>query len=248
MSDSPSFDLARVRALYKDPQANRKALFFLAQTAERAERYNDMCSFMKELVINNPDDLTAEEHNLLRIAFKSVVNNIRAAWRVCNTEDDDKYHQLRQDYRLRLEAELREVCLDHLEIFENVLCKSNTEEVGPRVMYLKVTGDYYRYLAELDDKAMGDKARQFYKQAMEVADDNLECNDPKLLGVALNYSVCLHQVFNEKDEAAKLAKRAFDRAISKLDDLDEASYMDSTLIMQLLRDNLTLWHAKTRQR
>ncbi len=35
----------------------------------------------------------------------------------------------------------------------------------------------------------------------------------------------------------------FDRsqAIAKLDALDEASYKDSTLIMQLLRDNLTLW-------
>ncbi len=31
------------------------------------------------------------------------------------------------------------------------------------------------------------------------------------------------------------------QAISKLDALDEASYKDSTLIMQLLRDNLTLW-------
>jgi len=38
-----------------------------------------------------------------------------------------------------------------------------------------------------------------------------------------------------------LAKEAFDEAISKLDKLDEPDYKDSTLIMQLLRDNLTLW-------
>ena len=30
-------------------------------------------------------------------------------------------------------------------------------------------------------------------------------------------------------------------AIAELDTLDEESYKDSTLIMQLLRDNLTLW-------
>jgi len=38
-----------------------------------------------------------------------------------------------------------------------------------------------------------------------------------------------------------VAKSAFDKAIDKLDDLDETFYKDSTLIMQLLRDNLTLW-------
>ncbi|KAJ7413053.1 14-3-3 protein beta/alpha [Willisornis vidua] len=34
---------------------------------------------------------------------------------------------------------------------------------------------------------------------------------------------------------------AFDEAIAELDTLNEESYKDSTLIMQLLRDNLTLW-------
>uniref|UniRef100_A0A8C2N3S3 Tyrosine 3-monooxygenase/tryptophan 5-monooxygenase activation protein theta n=1 Tax=Cricetulus griseus TaxID=10029 RepID=A0A8C2N3S3_CRIGR len=34
---------------------------------------------------------------------------------------------------------------------------------------------------------------------------------------------------------------AFDEAIAELDTLNEDSYKDSTLIMQLLRDNLTLW-------
>ncbi|KAJ9188117.1 hypothetical protein P3X46_003509 [Hevea brasiliensis] len=41
--------------------------------------------------------------------------------------------------------------------------------------------------------------------------------------------------------ACHLAKQAFDEAISELDTLSEESYKDSTLIMQLLRDNLTLW-------
>ena len=35
--------------------------------------------------------------------------------------------------------------------------------------------------------------------------------------------------------------QAFDDAIAELDTLNEESYKDSTLIMQLLRDNLTLW-------
>ena len=40
-------------------------------------------------------------------------------------------------------------------------------------------------------------------------------------------------------------KQAFDDAIAELDTLNEDSYKDSTLIMQLLRDNLTLWTSDT---
>ena len=43
------------------------------------------------------------------------------------------------------------------------------------------------------------------------------------------------------DYACKLAKQAFDSAIAELDSLEEDEYRDSAAIMQLLRDNLTLW-------
>ena len=61
------------------------------------------------------------------------------------------------------------------------------------------------------------------------------------LGRALNYSVFHFEIQNKPQEACALAKQAFDDAIAELDTLSEESYKDSTLIMQLLRDNLTLW-------
>ena len=38
-----------------------------------------------------------------------------------------------------------------------------------------------------------------------------------------------------------MARDAFDEAIADLDNVDDDFYKDATLIMQLLRDNLTLW-------
>lgn len=61
------------------------------------------------------------------------------------------------------------------------------------------------------------------------------------MGLALNFSVFYYEIQDSPDRACKLAKEAFDKAISDLDQLSEESYKDSTLIMQLLRDNLTLW-------
>jgi len=60
-------------------------------------------------------------------------------------------------------------------------------------------------------------------------------------GLALNFSVFYYEILNSPDRACRLAKTAFDDAIAELDTLSEESYKDSTLIMQLLRDNLTLW-------
>jgi len=106
-----------------------------------------------------------------------------------------------------------------------------------------MSGDYYRYLAEFQPKEKGydSKGAENYKEALAIAEKILTPTHPIRLGLALNYSVCHYEILKDKKKACELAKRAFDLAISKLDELDEASYKDSTLIMQLLRDNLTLW-------
>lgn len=80
-----------------------------------------------------------------------------------------------------------------------------------------------------------------YKAASEIATTELPPTHPIRLGLALNFSVFYYEIQNSPDKACHLAKQAFDDAIAELDTLSEESYKDSTLIMQLLRDNLTLW-------
>jgi 14-3-3 protein epsilon len=106
-------------------------------------------------------------------------------------------------------------------------------------------GDYHRYLAEFATgdvrKDAAEKAHEAYKSASEIASTELAPTHPIRLGLALNYSVFNYEILNSPERACQLAKQAFDDAIAELDTLSEESYKDSTLIMQLLRDNLTLW-------
>merc|ERR1712185_563538 len=113
-----------------------------------------------------------------------------------------------------------------------------------KVFYHKMKGDYFRYIAEFtggDKKsAAADKAKLAYDDAMKAAAD-LAVTHPIRLGLALNFSVFHYEVLSNPDEACKMARTAFEDAIAELDNVSEDSYKDSTLIMQLLRDNLTLW-------
>ncbi|CAN1340839.1 14-3-3-like protein B (Fragment) [Linum perenne] len=75
----------------------------------------------------------------------------------------------------------------------------------------------------------------------ETAAADLAPTHPIRLGLALNFSVFYFEILNQSDKACSMAKQAFEEAIAEIDTLGEESYKDSTLIMQLLRDNLTLW-------
>eukprot|EP00658_Telonema_sp_P-2_P083614 TRINITY_DN9105_c0_g1_i13.p1 TRINITY_DN9105_c0_g1~~TRINITY_DN9105_c0_g1_i13.p1 ORF type:complete len:123 (-),score=18.84 TRINITY_DN9105_c0_g1_i13:331-699(-) len=108
-----------------------------------------------------------------------------------------------------------------------------------------MTGDYNRYLAEYSTgegrKLAAEKSLLSYQESSDIAETNLAPTHPIRLGLALNFSVFYYEILNSPERACKLAKTAFDDAIAELDGLSEDSYKDSTLIMQLLRDNLTLW-------
>merc|ERR1712211_196894 len=84
-------------------------------------------------------------------------------------------------------------------------------------------------------------AKLAYEEAQKVAEKDLVVTHPIRLGLASNYSVFQYEVLQKPDDACKMARTAFEDAIAELDNVAEDSYKDSTLIMQLLMDNLTLW-------
>lgn len=222
-----------------------------ARLAEHAERYEDMAAFMKTVTENKTEkELTSEERNLLSVAYKNVVGTRRSSWRVISscetktaeTKDDDKLTWTKE-YKAKIEKELKDVCSEVLKLLDEHLLK-HAEQDESKVFYLKMKGDYYRYLAEVAEgeykESVTQKSEESYNEAQN-ASDNLPPTHPIRLGLALNFSVFYYEIRNNPTKACELAKKAFDEAISQLDQLKEDSYKDSTLIMQLLRDNLTLW-------
>lgn len=114
-------------------------------------------------------ELSNEERNLLSVAYKNVVGARRSSWRVISsieqkTEGSEKKQKMAKEYREKVEKELRDICQDVLVcyfvyifnylfiFFQNLLDKFLIPKAGnpeSKVFYLKMKGDYYRYLAEV---------------------------------------------------------------------------------------------------
>lgn len=227
----------------------REDLVYRAKLAEQAERFDEMVADMKE-VAKQDMELSVEERNLLSVAYKNVIGSRRASWRVmssieqkCEVDGSDKIGIVK-DYKVKIEDELTEICNDILNIVEsNLIPRSSNAEAS--VFYYKMKGDYHRYLSEFQTeerrKNSASDALDAYSKASEIAIADMPPTHPIRLGLALNFSVFYYEILNSPDRACQIAKQAFDDAIAELDTLNEDSYKDSTLIMQLLRDNLTLW-------
>ncbi|XP_033834614.2 14-3-3 protein epsilon-like [Periophthalmus magnuspinnatus] len=234
----------------RSTMADKDNLVYKAKLAEQAERYDEMVESMKNVAFKQVE-LTVEERNLLSVAYKNVIGARRASWRILSSLEqkeqskggEDKLKMIR-DYRKTVEQELKDICEDILDVLEKCLIPISTTGES-KVFYYKMKGDYHRYLAEFtvgnDRKAAAENSLVAYKAASDIAMTELTPTHPIRLGLALNFSVFYYEILNSPDRACRLAKQAFDEAIAELDSLSEDSYKDSTLIMQLLRDNLTLW-------
>lgn len=227
----------------------------LARLCETGERFEEMCDAMDALVVsqskkNKPLDL--EQRNMLSVAYKNAVGKRRTAWRAIDSNASSETDtELRDQYKTLIEAELQVKCERVVKLTKDYLTKTlssdpNKEETEVQVFYAKMCGDYYRYECEITKgqklETTKTNAKNEYDAALKMSRAGLEPTHPTHLGLALNASVFYYEILEEKQEACTLAKDAFDSAIQKLDSLSDATYKDSTLIMQLLRDNLTLWN------
>lgn len=221
----------------------------MARLAEQAERYEDMVEYMKR-VASMGTELTLDERNLLSVGYKNSVGARRQAWRAVNSLEQreagrgPEVVELIRGYRKRVEAELNGKCMDVLQVLETELVpKASNDEA--KVFYMKMKGDYHRYLAEFSTGEQHSKCAQdahdAYEDASRIADTSLPATHPIRLGLALNFSVFYYEVFASPEKACKLAKSAFDDAMKVMGEISEEDNKDSAQILQLLRDNLSLW-------
>jgi hypothetical protein len=111
-----------------------------------------------------------------------------------------------------------------------------------KAFFVKMAGDYYRYIAENAKSSYLEQVKQKALEAYELANgiDLPACN-PIKLGLALNFSVFHYEVMKNHAKACELADNALQAALDKIDELEEDDFRDAKSIIELLKENLTLW-------
>ena len=95
-------------------------------------------------------------------------------------------------------------------MIKNDAMKTGSDIEG-KSFFLKMVGDYYRYMAESAQADVLEKARNgalsSYKEA-EIAGKELPACNPIKLGLALNFSVFYYEVMQDSKQACALAETA----------------------------------------
>jgi len=228
----------------------REECVFMAKLAEEAQRYDDMVQYMRRVALLDVET-TAEERNLLSVAYKNTVGPRRASWRIVTSLKEKQESsgellkvQITKKFLSKIEQELTSFCNEILTLADQHLIPT-TNSGESKVFYHRMKGDYYRYLSEfqtgMDREISSQKSQECYNVVANLSRSQLPATHPTRLGLALSLAVFNYEILNMPDRACQIAKQAFDDAIAELDNLDETNYKDSTLILQLLKDNLVLW-------
>ena len=185
-------------------------LIEMAQIAETAERYEDMSQFVSKAFAKRREQarhltINERERGLFSVAYKSVISAKRNSLRLLfsinakptlgeRVNISDEVAKL----RLTIEQELRSVCMEAISICDQVL--ENPELLSDHVVYyLKMKGDYYRYLAEFaseeEREEITEKAEQSYQEAVDQSTvANVGVASPIFLGLILNFSVFYYEI------------------------------------------------------
>lgn len=224
-------------------------LLFQASLLERADLYDEMVVVIKKIMTLMKDkkyDSHVQVRNLFSVGYKNIIGIKRSSYRILSSEYENQENNERktiiENYMEMVKRELNGIC-DDVDVTIDTLAIGSTsfDDLESKIFFLKMKADYLRYKAEVEPTEEIVKGSEgCYVEAMKLA-SGIKSTNPVRLGLSLNYSVYLYEISKKGSEAIDVAKRAFDEGIAGLEELTEEHYKDSTLIMQLLRDNMTLW-------
>ena len=149
---------------------NVEEKIFLARVAEQAERFEDIVDFLEEVLVAKGGSVNPDERNLLSVAFKNLISSKRAACRTISAiEQNPKYSKFNAAllaYKTQIEEQLQADCQKIIDMINIRVLEGECADEA-KAFFVKMVGDYYRYIAENAKDAKLEEVKQKAKAAYE---------------------------------------------------------------------------------
>ena len=228
-----------------------KKAYYLGNIALRLNDPEEAIHYADDLVLFSNSALTKDQMRIFLGCNYIYIEKLRNAHRIlCNLLlNDNSSKKLIQEIKSEKERLILKRCERVIKLInENLLInKLNNEETAK---YLKVKGDYYRYMAEITTGHSlfinKQNAFHFYNEAKDLV-KNLDDLNPTKLNISLNYSVFLNEILNMRINSFFYAKEALYNALKSLKNCSEEiltseEMKDTLMIIETLNNNVEDWY------
>lgn len=251
------------RAVRQAQRKLRSDYIFMADTACKAGRYDDMLAYFK-LLITVPDcRLGFAERALLQMAMRENIGARRLAYQKVMSIVEVTQRQAPADiiaivvgYADRIKNEIVDRCQDVLDIVEEQAKFCTGRDFEAKACFHKIKGDCLRYLCESEHgerrHAYATKCNREYGMARQLALNELPAAHPTRLGIMLNLAIMFNELHGQRDKATALLRVTYDETIDQLDEVHRegsSEYTfneDTTVLLQQVRRTLVRWTSQSK--
>ena len=226
---------------------------YLASLAQQSQRYDDMVEYLQDIINDKTRDLTKDERELLSMAYMNSVSKRTVALRTTSAyelkekrRETSIYLPYIREYKAKLLNELVNLCDRFIASIDNKLL-TKTSDSEAKVFYLKMKGEFFKFIASYGEGATKDdairNALDAYNKAAEEAKVLAKVN-PLSLELALSLSTFYYEIVNDQSKAIEIAEntiQSVSQELSNIDPDDSDDNRQSLSIYNLIRENLDMW-------
>ena len=245
-SSSTTFNIPLTLPTHSNTSNDIETFIYLANVSHNHNEHNKAEYFINNIIKHKSTDLTQQEQHLFNTTYNNVTSNkLKLINILSNSNDSHMNIEYINAYKNKLITELEKICLNVITTIDEYLlpkavCNEN------KVLYLKMKGDYCRYLCLIYS---GDKQQKYIdigKNAFNLAIKNsygIEYDKTVKLELMLSLSMFYYEVVNDVEKAVNVSEEAVlkgkNALIDKNKEIEEIK--QAKLIIELLEQNMKIW-------